>query len=330
MALPQVTVIVLGGTITMSAADNADDQKGITPKLTGEDLVELIPGIEEEITLKVHTPFLKPGPSIEPEDILAIARQINEDKVSAGTVVVQGTDTIDETSYLLDLLVDDHQAVVVTGAMRGADALSADGPANLATAIRVAAQPQARALGALVCLNDEIHAARDVQKNHKFLLSSFESVQGGPVGYFCEGKAHFIRALTPFRQALAPERFAKVAIIKVGLGSEDDLINALPELGYEGVIIEAAGVGHLQAKLVDALARLTETMPVVLCSRVNGGPIFSNTYGFPGSEIDLQSKGLLSAHWLNATKARLLLATLLGAGRTGAGLAEDLAHYGQA
>src|SRR5690625_1420981 len=160
---------------------------------------------------------------------MRITQQINSDQVSAGTVIVQGTDTIDETSYLLDLLVSNHQAVVVTGAMRGADALSADGPANLAASIMVAANQDAKQMGALVCLNDEIHAARDVQKNHKFLLSSFESLQSGPVGYFCEGKAHFIRALTPFRQALTPERFAKVAIIKVGLGSEDDLINALPE-----------------------------------------------------------------------------------------------------
>lgn len=330
MSLPQVTVIVLGGTITMSSAGNSTAQKGITPKLTGEDLIKLLPGIDKKAKLNVQTPFLKPGPSIEPEDILQIAKQINKDKVSAGTVIVQGTDTIDETSYLLDLLVSNRQAVVVTGAMRGADALSADGPANLAASIFVAANPKSKNMGTLVCLNDEIHAARDVQKNHKFLLSSFESLQSGPVGYFYEDKVHFIRQLSPFKGPLAPERLAKVAIIKIGLGSDDDLINALPSLGYDGAIIEAAGVGHLQEKNVSALARLAEEIPVVLCSRVNKGPIFSNTYGFPGSEIDLLSKGLLSAHWLNSTKARLLLATLLGAGIEKERLAEYLQHYGQA
>src|SRR5699024_4396828 len=166
--------------------------------------------------------------------------------------------------------------------------------------------------------------------NHKFLLSSFESLQSGPVGYFYEGKVHFIRQLTPFKDRLSPQRFAKVAIIKIGLGSEDDLIKALPSLGYEGVIIEAAGVGHLQEKIVSALANLTTQIPVVLCSRVNKGPIFNNTYGFPGSEIDLLSKGLHSAHWLNSTKARLLLSTLLGAGIEYEELAAYLQHYGQA
>src|SRR5699024_5785412 len=146
----QVNVIVLGGTITMSSANNAENQRGITPKLTGDDLIRLIPGLDKKLKLNVQTPFLKPGPSIEPEDIQKIAQQIRADSSSAGTVIVQGTDTIDETSYLLDLLTDTQQAVVVTGAMRGADALSADGPANLAAAIRVAACPTAKTMGALV------------------------------------------------------------------------------------------------------------------------------------------------------------------------------------
>jgi len=330
MPQPQVTVLVLGGTITMSSSDNTQKQKGIIPKLRGEDLIKLIPDIEKKIALKVHTPFLKPGPSIEPMDILHIAQKINDDRYSVGTVIVQGTDTIDETSYLLDLLCAKHQAVVVTGAMRGADALSADGPANLAASILIAANPTARQMGTLVCLNDEIHTARDVQKSHKFLLSSFESLQSGPVGYFYEGNVHFIREFSPFKEPLRPQHFAKVAIIKIGIGSEDDLINSLHQLKYKGAVIEAAGVGHLQAKIVDALDNLVEKMPVLLSSRVNKGPIFNNTYGFAGSEIDLLKKGLLSAHWLSSTKARLLLSVLIGAGIKNSQLHDYLEHYGQA
>src|SRR5699024_9758600 len=101
-------------------------------------------------------------------------------------------------------------------------------------------------------------------KNHKFLLSSFESLQSGPVGYFYEGKVHFIRELTPFKEHLSPQRFAKVAIIKIGLGTEDDLIKALPYMGYEGAIIAAAGVGNLQEKIVAVLANLATEILVVL------------------------------------------------------------------
>lgn len=327
MSLPTVRVIVLGGTITMAPTSD-----GIVPSLRGDDLLKLLPDIEHVAKVVVETPFLKPGASLEPAEIMQLASSIQADEAAhyAGTVVVQGTDTIDETSYLLDILCNTPAPIVVTGAMRGAAALSADGPANLMAAIRTAASPHARNLGALVVLNDEIHAARSVEKTHKALLSSFRSLQGDALGYVFEDQVHIVRQPNPRQAHLNPSRFAKVAIIKVGLGSDVDLLEALPSLGYEGVIIEGTGVGHLPAKFVEPLEKLAKHLPVVLCSRVNKGPVFTNTYGFPGSEIDLLRKGLLRAHWLSAHKARLLLACLVGADTSADDLATQLALYGQA
>lgn len=326
MNLPLVRVIVLGGTITM-----APSQGGITPTLSGDDLIELIPDVEKVATLVVETPFLKPGASLELAEILELSTQIqtNGSNDYAGTVIVQGTDTIDETSYLLDILTNTPAPTVVTGAMRGATALSADGPANLMAAIRVAASPLARNLGVLVVLNDEIHAARSVEKSHKALLSSFISLQGGALGYVFEEQIRIVRRPNQRNAYLQPKRFGKVAVVKAGLGSDSDLLDALPSLNYEGVVVEGMGVGHVPANLVVPLQKLTRQMPVILTSRVSKGPVFTSTYGFPGSETDLFERGLLSAHWLTAHKARLLLATLIGADVARHELPLQLERYGQ-
>jgi L-asparaginase len=305
---------------------------GITPTLTGHDLIKLLPALEHTVEVVVETPFLKPGASIELAEVKQLVSAINEGQALgyAGAVIVQGTDSIDETSFLLSLLYQGSAPVVVTGAMRGASALSADGPANLFAAISTAASPEARGIGVVVVLNDEIHAAHSVEKMHKGLVSSFESPNGGPLGYFFENTVHVIRhpALRPAR-VLEPSQFPPVAMIKVGLGSDATLIDALPSLGYDGVVVEAMGVGHVPAKLASSLGELCSRMPVVLASRVAGGPIFHSTYGFDGSEIDLLRRGLIGAEWLSSHKARLLLTTALGAGIDTKELPALFKHFGQ-
>ncbi len=313
MALPTVNVFVLGGTITMAPGSD-----GITPKLTGDDLVAGLPALGKVAKLAVHTPFLKPGASLGMSDIAQVARQISRDSGADGSVVVQGTDTIDETSFLLHLLYGGDAPVVVTGAMRGAAAAGADGPANLMAAVATAASEEAAGQGVLVVLNDEIHHAVMAEKMHKGLTNAFQSSNSGAVGYVMEGVVRMLRTpLAPARPSLAPERFGKVALVKVSLDDQPDLLQALPGLGYEGAVVEAMGAGHVPETWVSALDELTDRMPVVLASRVVGGPIFSNTYGFPGSEIDLLKRGLIPAGWLSPHKARLLLSAAIGSGLAG-------------
>lgn len=310
MTLPAVTVYVLGGTITM-----APGGEGITPQLSGEDLTASLPALGDLARLNVRTPFLKPGASLTMEEIAGIAREIASDTSADGSVVVQGTDTIDETSFLLQLLYDGDAPLVVTGAMRGAAAPGADGPANLMAAVTTAASPLARGHGVLVVLNDEIHHASTVEKMHKGLPNAFQSLDGGPLGYCVEGAVRLVlvqqtRTLPHFR----PARFGKVALVKVTLDDETDLLEALPGLGYEGVIVEAMGAGHTPEKWAPALEAAARRVPVVLASRVVGGPVFRNTYGFPGSESDLLKRGLIGAGWLSPHKARLLLSVAIGSG----------------
>src|SRR5690606_10295002 len=132
-----------------------------------------------------------------------------------------------------------------------------------------AASKQAQGHGVLAVLNDEIHHATMVEKMHKGLASAFQSPNGGPVGYVMEGVAHLLHAPAPAtRLGLEPKRFARVALVKVSLDDEPDLLQAVQGLGYEGVVIEGMGAGHVPERWVPVLDDLVKQMPIVLASRV--------------------------------------------------------------
>ena len=319
---PRLVLVSLGGTITMTAGAGP----GIVPTLTGADLVAAVPALAEVADIEAVSPFRLPGPSLTLAHLRQVARLLNERLAGdvAGAIVVQGTDTIEETAFVLDCLVGGDKPVVVTGAMRGPEAPGADGPANLLASAIVAAAPAARGLGTLVVLNDTIHAARFVQKASTFLPSTFASLAAGPLGCVIEGEARIGMRVT--RSAViaggADGVDQPVALLTAALGDDGRMLAGLPDLGYRGLVIEAMGVGHVPAAMVPALAGLAEVFPVVLSSRVASGPVFTRTYGFPGSETDLLSRGLLPGGALGGLKSRLLLSLLLGAGLQGPQLRE--------
>ena len=313
-ALPTVLMVSLGGTITMTR----DKSGGIVPTLDADDLARSVPGLETVARIETFSPFRKPGASLTIDDLISIGTLLN-DKLAgdaAGAVVIQGTDTIEETAFVLDRLVVGDRPVIVTGAMRGPEAAGADGPGNLLASTIVAASAAARGHGVLVVLNDEIHAARHVQKSHTALPSAFKSPLCGPVGLVTEGRACFqldIKRSIPLTTTLSSTDRA-VALLKMSLGDDGRIIAALPSLGFSGAVIEGMGAGHVPAEVAPLLASLAERIPVVLASRVDTGPTFTRTYAFPGSETDLLKRGLISAGSLSGLKARLLMSLLLRAG----------------
>ena len=319
---PSVTIIVLGGTITMVP----DASGGITPSISGDDLVAQVPPLVTIADLTVVTPFLVPGASLSFAQIAAVAGMINDaaNAGADGVVVVQGTDTIDETSFLLDLALnrsDERPAVVVTGAMRGATAPSADGSANLLAAVTVAASRKARGVGTLVVLNDEVHAACFVQKVDTGLLSAFASPGMGPIGTVTEGQ--FRRRMVPALasiQTFAITDARPVCVVQTGLGDDGGLLDRVAAAGFHGAVISATGAGHVPMQIVPKLENLAKQMPVILATRVLCGSVFTNSYGFVGSEIDLIKRGLIPSGILPPHKARLLLACLLGAGASRQGI----------
>jgi L-asparaginase len=322
MTKPRIVLISTGGTIAMTTSADG----GIVPALSGDDLVRAVPQLTDIADLDVHSFAMKPGTSLTLEELSQIADLIDSRLADgyAGAVVVQGTDTIEETAFVFDVLVASDKPVVVTGAMRGATAAGADGPANLVAAVTVAASSQAMHLGTVVVLNDEVHAARFVQKSHTASTAAFTSPGFGPLGRVIEGVFERYANVTRTPSLMRPDQDkvtdAAVAIIKVPLGDDGRLLQVLPELGYRGAVIEAMGAGHLPAHFADKLSDLVKHMPVVLATRVPAGRIFKATYGFTGSEIDLLARGLIHGGNISSVKACLLLRLLLAQGLDDAAL----------
>jgi L-asparaginase len=326
----KVLLVSLGGTITMTSGASA----GIVPTLTGEDLIRAVPALSTVAEIEAVSPFRLPSASLSLAQVREVARLLNDRLAGeiCGAVVVQGTDTIEETAFLFDLLVDSDKPVVVLGAMRGAEASGADGPANLLAGVITAASEAAHGLGTLVVLNDTIHAARFVQKASTMLPSAFQSPGAGPLGFVVEGEARIISRVVrrPAISGATEGGDAPVALITITLGDDGRLILGLPALGYRGVVVEAMGVGHVPASIVPALEALAGSLPVVLSSRIASGSVFARTYGFPGSEIDLLGRGLINGGELGGLKTRLLLSTLLSAGYEGEELAMQFEIYARA
>ena len=293
-------------------------EAGITPTLTATDLIRSIPALETIAELETLSHFGLPGASLTPTHLIAIANTVRDKFADGvcGAVIVQGTDTIEDTAFILDLLLSSDQPVVVTGAMRGPESPGADGPANILSAVLAAGSSTLRSTGTTVILNDQIHAARLVQKSNTVTPSAFTSPSAGPIGFIAEGVAHL--CLRPAHASLAfdlpNDTVPKpVALVSLGLGEDGRILNTLADLGYSGAVIEGMGAGHIPSAAVRSVAELAQKMPVILSTRVRSGPVFTSTYGFPGSEIDLISRGLIPSGYLSSSKSRLLLSLLLSA-----------------
>jgi L-asparaginase len=323
---PRLLFLSLGGTITMVPSAEG----GIAPKLGAAELVASVPELGEVGEIDARSPFKLPSPSLTPAKLVDVAATVEQAFAEGfdGAVVIQGTDTIEESAFLLDSLVDSDKPVIVTGAMRGADAPGADGPANLLSAAIAAAAQETVGLGTLAVLNYDIHAARFVQKSHTALPSAFLSPLVGPLGAMIERRACIYARVTRtpcFSPKDGPP--APVALIKMAMGDDGRLLKSLPELGYAGAVIEGMGAGHVLADAAPILGELAARIPVVLASRSMTGPVFTKTYGYPGAEIDLIKRGLVPAGYLSGLKARLLLGLVMR-DRNGAGkVAEAFAPY---
>jgi L-asparaginase len=328
----QVAVLGLGGTIAMAAGSAG----GAEPALSAADLIRAVPGLGElPIDLAVEDVRHLPGASLSLDDIQSVAVVVRQ-RCSAGVdgvVITQGTDTIEESAYLLDLLHSGRQPVVVTGAMRNATLAGADGPANLLAAIQVAANLEARDQGCLVVLADEIHAARRVRKTHSTSLTTFQSPNGGPLGYVLEGRPTFLNLLAarfcvPFDLGRPDGQSSpRVGLVVVSLGDDGAMLQGAAER-FDGLVLAGFGVGHVPGWLVDDLATIGARIPVVLASRTGAGAVLAATYSFPGSESTLIAAGLIPAGSLDAYKARILLHVLLAGGIDRSTIAKAFAAAG--
>ena len=326
---PWVAVFGLGGTIAMTRAPDG----GVSPALSAADLLLAVPGLSGiEAELRTVDFRRKPGASVSFTDLFELAGAINEALRDGctGVVITQGTDTIEEVAYALDLMLPGDAPVVVTGAMRNPTMAGADGPANILAAARVAAGRHARGLGCLVVFNDQIHAARWVQKTHTASTAAFASPGHGPLGEVFEGRVRIpvsIRHRSPVIRP-DPAKDVRTGVATVVLGDDGRLIEAMAE-NVDGLVLAAMGVGHVPAGAVPVVDRLARRIPVVLASRTGAGPVHDRTYSFPGSERDLLARGLISAGYLHPLKSRILLHLLIASGANTARIRETFAAAGE-
>ena len=326
---PRVCVFTLGGTIASLPGERGS---AVAPTLGAEELVAAVPGLGEVATVEAITFRTIPSGELGPADLLELDAAIR-DRLAAGcvgAVITQGTDTLEETAFTLDLLRGGEEPVVATGAMRNPSLAGPDGPANLLAAVQVATAPQCRNLGAVVVFADEIHSGRFVRKTHTSSIAAFRSDPVGPLGWVSEGVPRV--AMRPAdRRWIDGRRLGEVpAVALLGLSPGDDgrLLGHVSDLGYRGLVIEALGGGHVTAAAVAPLEALAAAMPVILASRTGSGEILRRTYGFPGSEEDLLQRGLIPAGALNGAKARALLSLALATGAQPADVTQAFHAFG--
>jgi L-asparaginase len=323
----RVAVIAMGGTIAMTP----DATGGVVPTLTADDLVNAVPGLAElDLEITARTLFSLPSPSITFTHLRELVEVINAELASgaAGVVVTQGTDTIEETAFFLDLTITGDAPIVVTGAMRHPSLAGPDGPANLLAGIRVAASPAARGLGALVVFSDEVHAARLVRKTHTASTGAFVSPGFGPLGLVVEGVPRLLttpgtRQCVPIGSRLTEVR---VGVVPMALGDDGSLLRCAG--GFDGLVLAGMGAGHVPASVVPLVADAAAAMPVVLASRAGAGAMLTHTYSYAGSEVDLIGRGLIPSGFLDTYKARVLLQLLLAGDATRDEITRSFAAFG--
>ncbi|MFC7546192.1 asparaginase [Plantactinospora sp. GCM10030261] len=322
-----LAVFFLGGTIGM-----AGHRDGVVQRLGGDALLAAVPQLAGlDATIRAHDFRAMPSACLTFDDILALVAAA-EDAVAEGAtgiIVVQGTDTIEETAFGIDLVWPHEPPMVVTGAMRNPTLPGADGPANLLAAAQVAGDPQFAGLGCLVVLNDQVHAAQRVRKTHSASPAAFTSPDTGPLGHLVEGVPMLLARPSGRTCVPRPASTADVRVALVTLTLDDDggLLTGIAAR-YAGLVVAGFGVGHAPAALAEPLGQLARRMPVVLASRTGAGSVFRHTYGFPGSETDLRKRGLIAAGFLDPYKARVLLRLLLAGGADTAAVADTFAAVG--
>ncbi len=314
--MKKVIVITTGGTIAMRY-DEAT--KGLVPAVNGAELMQAVPQLKEVAKVEVIEFSNIPSPHMTPSVMLELAQKIDElakDNSISGFAITHGTDTVEETAYLLDLVVKTNKPIAMTAAMRGASDLSAEGPANILAAVKVAASDNAHSKGVMVVLNDTIHAAREVTKTHTANVATFQSPYWGAIGYVDSDRAIFRRESIQRQKIENAKLEEKVFLLKAFTGMNSDIFDFLIEKEMKGIVIEGFGRGNLPPMIINGIQKaLDKGIVIVLSTRVITGRVL-DTYAYEAAVKPVKAMGVITAGELSGHKARLKLMLLLGSGKS--------------
>jgi L-asparaginase len=309
-AKPRVVILATGGTIagTQPKPGEAGYKAGA---VAVDALIQAVPTMKDLATVSGEQIASIGSQDMNDAVWIKLGRRVNAlqaDPSVNGIVITHGTDTMEETGYFLDLVVNGDKPVVLVGSMRPSTALSADGPMNLYNATAVAADPTARGRGVLVVLNDDIHYARDTVKTNTTSLQTFFSPNRGRAGIVLFGKARFFsppttkHTTTSAFAGAVPDALPAVHIVYAYANVGKEQVDAALKAGAKGIVLAGVGDGNATATLIDALSDAAKKgVVVVRSSRVGSGLVARNV------ELDDDKLGFVAAMELNPQKARVLL-----------------------
>jgi L-asparaginase len=309
--MKNIIVLATGGTIagvSHSSTDTTSYQSAILPikELLAEiDSLHTIANVYSEQVAQIDSADMN-------HDLwLLLANRSNallKEPHIDGIVITHGTDTLEETAYFLNLVVNSPKPVVMVGAMRPSTAISSDGPMNLYNAILLAASPAAYGKGVLVALNDTINSSRDVTKTNTSLQDTFKAPELGYLGYIIDGQPHFYRMPTRKHTHLADfdiqgiTALPQVDILYGHVHDSGALAQAAVASGAKGIIYAGLGNGNMSQQVRTILSHIQKTgIIVVRSTRVSNGVVTRN------GAIDDEHHGFVVADTLSPQKARILL-----------------------
>jgi L-asparaginase len=309
-APPRVRVLATGGTIAGAQASATDyGYKSVAYDVNS--LLSAVPNLDKLATITGEQVANIGSQDMNDEIWLKLARRVNEVLAGSdtdGVLITHGTDTLEETSYFLSLVTRSDKPVVMVGSMRPATAISADGPGNIYNGVAVVADPGARGRGTLVCLNDEIHYARNVVKTDTTSVQTFRSLNRGPAGLVHTGKIDWFEAMDR-KLGRASEfsldgiqKLPRVDVIYAHANMSADLIDAAVKNGAQGIVVAGVGDGNMTTPALDALTKAAKAGVVVVRStRLPAGIVLRN------NEVNDDKLGLVASGELNPAKSRVLL-----------------------
>ena len=313
MKKKNILIIFTGGTFSMKIDEETG---GAIPYFHGEELVDMIPEANELANISIFNFGNYPGPHMTPELMLNLAKVVRENikKESVdGIIITHGTDTLEETAYLVDLAVRTDKPIVVIGAMRTSSEEDWDGPKNLKDAIHICNNENSIGMGVLVCLNGEINAASEVTKTHTEDVETFHSLDFGALGFVNKDRVWFNRTPSKLEGIETESINSNVDLVKVYAGIKENIFKFLADSKIDGLVVEALGVGNVPPPAFEGIKYvLSKNIPVVLVSRCPAGETF-DIYSYEGAGKWLKKAGVIFTDYLNGQKARIKLMLALGA-----------------
>lgn len=304
----KILIVFTGGTFSMKVDNKVTG--GASPRYSGEELLKKIPEARKLADTSCYDFGKYPGPHMTPEIMIELSKQLKKrlaEDVFDGIVVTHGTDTLEETAYLIDLTLKTETPIVFTGSMKNSSDPDWDGPRNLCDSIQVCLNKNSKGMGVLVCLHGEVNAASEVTKIYSDEFETFQSLDFGSLGFVQQGRVIYNRIPRHLEIINTEKVNSNVDLLTVYAGMDEKFFKYSVDSGTDGLVVEALGIGNVPPKAFEGIKYVVEKgIPVVLVSRCPAGET-DYIYSYPGAGKHLHKLGVIFTNYLNGQKARIKL-----------------------